>query len=178
MWALDASLAHQRHFPAVDWETSFSLYGPKTSAWFAERTGEDWDTLRAQLVAMLQRERELRDISDLVGADALEDKDRMAMDVAALVRESILRQNAYHPHDAVSSIAKTYALASGAVGLYHAALKLLDSGTLWAGVDLSPVRRALAQVRDAPDAEVPTCAAACVMAIARLSAASGGWSTR
>lgn len=178
MWALDASLAHQRHFPAVDWETSFSLYTASVSAWFAERAGEDWATLRAELVAMLQRERELRDIADLVGADALEDKDRMAMDVAALVRETILRQNAYHPHDAFSSIAKTHALAFGAVSLYRAALKRLGSGSLWAGIDLAPIRRALALVRDAPDAEVQTCAAACRTAIEHLSTAAAGWTAR
>jgi V/A-type H+-transporting ATPase subunit A len=178
MWALDASLAHQRHFPAVDWETSFSLYGPSVSAWFAERAGKDWAALGADLVALLQRERELRDISDLVGADALEDKDRMAMDVAALVRETILRQNAYHPHDAVSSIAKTYALASAAVALYRTATRLLDSGALWADVNLTSIRRALAQVRDAPDAEVEACATTCATAIGRLSALGAGWSSR
>ncbi|HMN10192.1 MAG TPA: V-type ATP synthase subunit A [Gemmatimonadaceae bacterium] len=160
MWALDASLAHQRHYPAVDWDTSFSLFASHVRDHFAEAGGSDWDALRAEMVALLQRERELRDIASLVGPDALEDADRLAMDVAALVREVILRQNAFHPNDAVSSVARTYALASVAVALHRAATDALADGVPLARLDLVAPRRALAALRDGDEGDVAALAAA------------------
>ena len=154
LWALDASLAHQRHFPAVDWETSFSLYVDQVVPWFAEASGADWGALRRELLVLLQRERELRDVASLVGPDALEDPDRLLMDVADIVREVLLRQNAFHPNDGLSTIAKTCALATATVAAYHAAEQALDAGTPMTGLDLAPVRVALVALRDAPDAEV------------------------
>ncbi|MDE3129339.1 MAG: V-type ATP synthase subunit A, partial [Gemmatimonadota bacterium] len=128
MWALDPALAHQRHFPAVDWETSYSLYVERIGAWFAEQGGAAWARVRAGLMSLLQRERELRDIASLVGPDALEDADRLTMDCAAMVREIVLRQNAFHPHDARSSVAKTYALAATALEAREAGAAALAAG--------------------------------------------------
>lgn len=160
MWALDASLAHQRHYPAVDWDTSFSLFGPHVREYFADAGGSDWDALRAEVVALLQRERELRDIASLVGPEALEDADRLAMEIAALVREVILRQNAFHPNDAVSSIPRTYALASKAVALHRAATAALAAGVPLSNLDLAPARRALAALRDGDEADLGSLVAA------------------
>jgi V/A-type H+-transporting ATPase subunit A len=159
MWALDASLAHQRHYPAVDWETSFSLYAEHVGPWFAENGGADWAATRLALLDLLQRERERRDISSLVGPDALEDRDHLVMEVAAMVREVVLRQNAFHPHDAISSPAKTYALASIARELLRAGEEALAGGAPLKQLDLSPVQRALIALRDAPDGEVSSQAA-------------------
>ncbi len=111
LWALDPSLAHQRHFPAVNWDTSYSLYADACAPWFREHVGEDWPALREELMSLLQRERELRDIAALVGPESLEPRDRLVMEIAATVRDIMLRQNAYHPHDGASSVEKTYALA-------------------------------------------------------------------
>ena len=154
MWALDASLAHQRHYPAVDWETSFSLYAEHVAPWFAENGGADWAATRLALLELLQRERELRDISSLVGPDALEDRDHLVMEVAAMVREVVLRQNAFHPHDAISSPAKTYALARLAGELLRAGEAALATGVPLKQLDLSLVQRALISLRDAPDGNV------------------------
>lgn len=154
MWALDASLAHQRHYPAVDWETSFSLYAEHVAPWFAENGGADWAATRLALLELLQRERELRDISSLVGPDALEDRDHLVMEVAAMVREVVLRQNAFHPHDAISSPAKTYALARIARELLRAGEAALATGVPLKQLDLSLVQRALISLRDAPDGNV------------------------
>ncbi len=153
MWALDPSLAHQRHFPAVDWDTSYSLYAERITAWFAEHGGAEWARVRTGLMTLLQRERELRDIAGLVGPDALEDADRLTMDCAATVREIVLRQNAYHPHDAASSVAKTYSLAASALAAHEAGAAALAAGVPMARLDLGPVRRALAALRDAPEEE-------------------------
>lgn len=169
MWALDAALAHQRHYPAVDWDTSFSLYAGQVAGWFAEAGGADWEALRRELVALLQRERELRDIAGLVGPDALEDQDRFAMDGAFVVRDVVLRQNAFHPHDARSSVARTYGMAAAAVTLLHAGRDALAAGVPAARLDLAAARRALVALRDAPDADVADRARA-----ARAAAAAVG----
>ncbi len=148
MWALDAALAHQRHYPAVDWESSFSLYADQVAPWFTTHGGEHWSAVRADLLALLQKERELRDIASLVGPDALEDHDHLVMDIAAMVREVVLRQNAYHPHDAISSPPQTYALAHAALEAFRDGERALASGTAFAELDLAPTRRALAAQRD------------------------------
>ncbi|MFN8570730.1 MAG: V-type ATP synthase subunit A [Gemmatimonadaceae bacterium] len=178
MWALDASLAHQRHYPAVDWDTSFSLYAARVSPWFAEHGGEDWELLRSSLIRLLQRERELRDIASLVGPEALEDKDKLVMDVAAMVRETILRQNAFHPHDAFSTIAKTYALAAAAVRLHRSAAAALERGTPLARLELAPVRRAIAAVRDGADRDVASLAVAAVAAADGVLPPTAGGTSR
>ena len=153
MWALDSALAHQRHFPAVDWETSYSLYGDRIADWFATEGGADWAAVRAGLMRLIQHERELRDIASLVGPDALEDADRLTLDCAAMVREILLRQNAFHPHDASSSVAKTYALAWCALEAHTSGAAALGTGVSFAKLDFGPVRRALTALRDAPEEE-------------------------
>jgi V/A-type H+-transporting ATPase subunit A len=169
MWALDASLAHQRHFPAVDWETSFSLYADLVAPWLAAQAGPSWQSVRADLLALLQRDRELRDVASLVGPDALEDRDRLVIDAALLIRDTVLRQNAYHPHDARSSLPKTFALAAAALAAYRSALAELDAGTSFTTLDLTGIRRALVALRDAPDAAVAEQAAAAMRAAADLA---------
>ena len=154
MWALDASLAHQRHFPAVDWDSSFSLYSAQVAAWFAEAAGADWDEIRQYLLELMQRERELRDIASLVGPDALEDEDRFIMSVAWIVRDVLLRQNAFHPHDARSSVDRTYAMASAAVQAARSGRAALARGCPGSRLGLEGVRQALVALRDAPDEEV------------------------
>ncbi|HVZ49672.1 MAG TPA: V-type ATP synthase subunit A [Gemmatimonadaceae bacterium] len=179
MWALDAALAHQRHYPAVDWEASFSLYAGLVAPWLARQAGSAWSGVRAELLTLLQRDRELRDIASLVGPDALEDRDRLVIDLAVLVRETVLRQNAYHPHDARSSLEKTFALADAALRAYQAGALAVAGGQSYATLDLAPVRRALSALRDAPDADVPARtadarAAAQALAPPTVPAASSG----
>jgi V/A-type H+-transporting ATPase subunit A len=159
MWALDPSLAHQRHFPAVDWETSYSLYVDRIAPWFAEHGGAEWADVRVGLMHLIQHERELRDIASLVGPEALEDADRLSMDCAAIVREVVMRQNAYHEHDAASSVAKTFALAHAALEAHRAGAEALAAGAAYAAIDLAPVRRALAALRDCPEDEAAAHAA-------------------
>jgi V/A-type H+-transporting ATPase subunit A len=153
LWALDPALAHQRHFPAVDWDASYSLQANALAPWFATHVGADWNDLRRDLMALLQRERELRDIAALVGPEALEDKDRLTLAVAGVVREVILRQNAYHPVDCASTPQRTYALASVARELLRAGEAALIAGTPMAKLDIARAENALAALRDAPEAE-------------------------
>ncbi|HXY31172.1 MAG TPA: V-type ATP synthase subunit A [Gemmatimonadaceae bacterium] len=148
LWALDPALAHQRHYPAVDWDSSFSLYADSVAGWFAHEAGAEWSTVRSDLLALLQRERELRDIASLVGPEALEDRDRLVMELSAIVREIVLRQNAYDPRDATSSPGKTFRMAKAALDAWRRAEAEIARGTAYAAMDLGPVRRELMALRD------------------------------
>ena len=154
LWALDASLAHQRQFPAVDWETSYSLHGGVTSAWFAAHVGADWPELRRATLELLQKERDLREIAGLIGPDALQDPDRLLLEAARLVREPVLGQSAYDPNDARSPVEKTYRLARLARAAYRVGLATLQRGVPFERLDLAPVRRALGLIRRAAPAEL------------------------
>lgn len=150
LWALDAGLAHQRQFPAVDWDISYSLYAENTAAWFAEEAGSDWPDLRAETLRLLQRDRELREIAGLVGVDALEDQDRLVLECARIAREFLIGQNAFHPHDAFSSVAKTYHLARLLWELMRSGQAALDEGTGFDKLDLASVQSAFSSVKTAP----------------------------
>jgi len=147
LWALDAELAHQRQFPAVDWETSYTLYADRTAEWFAESGGSDWAELRRHTFELLQRDQELREIAGLVGQGALQDRDRLLLEIARVVREAVLGQSAYDPDDATSPISKTYCLASLVHRLYRAGLSALDAGVPIEELDLPRFRADLAALR-------------------------------
>jgi V/A-type H+-transporting ATPase subunit A len=149
LWALDAALAHQRQFPAVDWETSYSLYTEVTTPWFTEHAGADWDALRRETLELLQRDRELREIAELVGPEALLDADRLLLEVARTIRETVLGQSAHDPNDALSSLDKTHRLAGLALEAYRAGKRALEAGKAFEQLDLAAPRRALAAVRRA-----------------------------
>ncbi|HJQ66115.1 MAG TPA: V-type ATP synthase subunit A [Gemmatimonadales bacterium] len=169
LWALDASLAHQRQFPAVDWETSYSLYAEVTAAWFAEHAGTDWSELRRETLELLQRDRELREIAELVGPEALLDADRLLLEVARMIRETVLGQSAYDPNDALSTLEKTHRLAGLALGVHREGRRALDAGRAFEQLDLASVRRLLAALRRAPAADVPARAAATQAALEALA---------
>jgi V/A-type H+/Na+-transporting ATPase subunit A len=169
LWALDPALAHQRHFPAVDWGISYSLYDETIGSWFDAHMGRDWGLTRAMLSALLQRERELRDITSLVGPEALEDADRLTMIVAEIVRDTLLRQNANNPDDAASPLDKTAALASTLQLLRDEGAAALARGVAMRDLDFQSVRRALSALRDAPRAELASRVAAAREAVQALT---------
>ena len=153
LWALDPTLAHQRQFPAVDWETSYSLYAAVTAPWFAEQTAADWPELRRRTLELMQRDRELREIAGLVGAEALQDSDRLLLESARLIRDAVLAQSAFDPNDASSSIAKTHRLAALALAVHAAGAGALAGGRAIERVDLTASRRSLAAARRAGETE-------------------------
>lgn len=172
LWALDPALAHQRQFPAVDWETSYSLQAEALGAWFAESVGSDWPEIRRDTLELMQRERDLREIAGLVGPEALQDRDRLLLDAAQLVRDTVLGQSAYDPNDAYSPIAKTYRLAGVAHALYRSGLRALEAGTPIERIDLGPARRALAAARRAAGPEFEARANEAAAAVAQIGAAA------
>jgi V/A-type H+/Na+-transporting ATPase subunit A len=100
LWALSTDLAYRRHFPAIDWVQSFSLYTERFQAWYEREVGADWISLREEAMRLLQKERELQEIVQLVGLDAVQDQERIIIESARLLREGFLRQSAVHEIDA------------------------------------------------------------------------------
>lgn len=109
-WALDAKLAQRRHFPSINWLTSYSLYHEALGPWYTKNIAEDWSETIKQLMIILQQEEKLLEIVQLVGSDALPEKEQLTLEVARLIREFILQQNAYHDIDTYCTIEKSYHL--------------------------------------------------------------------
>jgi V/A-type H+-transporting ATPase subunit A len=152
LWALDPALAHQRQFPAVDWSGSYSLHVESTAEGFGALGGPGWSALRHEVLAVLQRERELDEIAGLVGRGALDDGDQLLLEVARMVRELVIGQNAFDPNDAASPVPKTHALASLVTRLRTLGDRALAAGEPLEGLDLEAARRAIVAVRDAEPA--------------------------
>ncbi|HWP02287.1 MAG TPA: V-type ATP synthase subunit A, partial [Gemmatimonadaceae bacterium] len=169
LWALDPSLAQRRHFPAVDWRASYTLYADAVRDWMASAGGSDWFEVRAALFQTLEREAELRDIAALVGPESLDDRDRLTLTVAAAIREHVLRQNVFEPNDAMSPLGKTLALGRAALTTRSTANQALDAGMALADIDLDAAFRASAALQSAPASQVEELAAA-AMAAARAVA--------
>ncbi len=107
-WGLSASLAYKRHFPAIDWLISYSLYADRLGEWFKQNVGSDYVELRSFVMRVLQEEAELDEIVRLVGMDALSYKDRITMETAKMIREDYLHQNAFHETDTYTSLIKQH----------------------------------------------------------------------
>lgn len=105
-WGLDAQLAYKRHFPAINWLTSYSLYSDSLSSWFDQNVSGDWNQYRSRFLHILQEEAELEEIVRLVGMDALSSADRLKMEVARSIREDFLHQLAFHEVDTYTSLSK------------------------------------------------------------------------
>jgi V/A-type H+-transporting ATPase subunit A len=108
-WALDSKLRERRHFPAVNWLTSYSLYSGQLDDWYRKNINADWNGLRQWAMETLQKESELQEIVQLVGSDALPEEQRLVLDVARMIREYFLQQSAYHPVDTYSPLKRQYA---------------------------------------------------------------------
>ncbi|MCJ2519823.1 MAG: V-type ATP synthase subunit A, partial [Candidatus Thermoplasmatota archaeon] len=117
-WALDTKLRERRHFPAINWLTSYSLYSPILEDWYAKNVDDEWPTLRAWTHRALQEEAELEEIVRLVGADALPEDQQLTLDVTRMIRESFLQQNAFHPVDSYCPLDNQFRLIK-AIKRYH-----------------------------------------------------------
>ena len=127
-WGLDASLAYKRHFPAINWLTSYSLYTDSLENWFKTNVSSDWNNLRSRLMSLLQEEAELEEIVKLVGMDALSAPDRLALEAARSIREDYLHQNAFHETDTYTSLDKQFYMMSAIIVFYDKAISALDDG--------------------------------------------------
>lgn len=127
-WALDARLADRRHFPSINWLTSYSLYAEGLRDWFKENVAGDWTDKKVAAMIILQKESELREIVQLVGPDALPDRERVILDVARMIREDFLQQNAFHEIDTYCSPQKQYKMLSIILKFYEKAMVALEAG--------------------------------------------------
>jgi len=127
-WALDAKLAQRRHFPSINWLTSYSLYNNSLSGWFSENVAPDWNDLRDNAIDLLQRESELQEIVQLVGSDALPEDQQLILEICRMIREYFLQQNAYHPVDTYCSFDKQYKLLKAIFKYSDMATTALTSG--------------------------------------------------
>src|SRR3989344_4025030 len=127
-WALDAKLAQRRHFPSINWLTSYSLYLDTLEPWFADNVNPDWRQLTGDCMKILQQEEKLLEIVQLVGSDALPEKEQLTLDAARLIREFLLQQNAYHEIDTFSSLQKTRLIMKTILQYYAQAQSALEHG--------------------------------------------------
>jgi V/A-type H+-transporting ATPase subunit A len=127
-WALDTNLAHRRHFPAINWLTSYSFYMNTLETWFEEHVSADWKELRVKAMEILQKEAELQEIVQLIGSDALPEKEQITLEFARALREIFLQQHAGHEVDSYCSIDKQYTLLKTIIEYGNSAYKALDAG--------------------------------------------------
>ena len=127
-WGLDSALAYKRHFPAINWLTSYSLYADSLGSWFNDNVSEEWTSLRARLMALLSDEASLDEIVKLVGMDALSPTDRLKIETARSIREDFLHQLAFHEVDTYSSLRKQYLMMKLVLRFYDGSLDALKKG--------------------------------------------------
>jgi V/A-type H+-transporting ATPase subunit A len=146
-WSLDSQLAYARHFPAVNWLTSYSLYLSDMENWFNDNVKQDWMRKRARIMLLLQEESELDEIVRLVGIDALSPPDRLKLEAARSIREDFLHQDAFHEVDTYTSLEKQYAMMSLVLNFYEMAQNALDDGADMDALVSLPVREQIGRVK-------------------------------
>ena len=127
-WGLDSNLAYKRHFPAINWLTSYSLYVDNMGDWFNENVHEDWMNCRSRLMRLLQEEAELQEIVQLVGMDALSAPDRLKLEAARSIREDFLHQNSFHEIDTYTPLEKQYLMMRLVIAYYDQCADALEKG--------------------------------------------------
>lgn len=157
-WSLDSSLAYKRHFPAINWLTSYSLYLDTMENWFVSQVSPDWVELRTKIMRLLQDEAELDEIVQLVGMDALSAPDRLKLEAARSIREDFLHQNAFDEVDTYTSLEKQHSLMLLIVEYYEKSLAALSDGVNIERLIALPVREQIGRFKyTEPDRVKETC---------------------
>jgi V/A-type H+-transporting ATPase subunit A len=149
-WSLDAALAYSRHFPAVNWLTSYSLYIDTMAKWFNSSVSDDWMDLRARMVRLLQDEAELDEIVKLVGMDALSASDRLKLEAARSIREDFLHQDAFHEIDTFTPLEKQHLMMQLVLDYYDLAVSALEKGADINDLVSLPVRERIGRFKYIP----------------------------
>jgi V/A-type H+-transporting ATPase subunit A len=152
-WGLDDKLAFSRHFPAINWLTSYSLYQATVDKYANEKLDKNWETMRKRTMGILQREAELEELVRLVGIDALAATDRVLMQTAKMIREDFLHQNAFDDRDTYTSLPKQLRLLSVILHYYDAARPALEQGVALNRLLAMPVFDAIAKAKLIPENE-------------------------
>lgn len=152
-WGLDSALAYKRHFPAINWLNSYSLYTDMLSRWYEENVAEDWNLLKGRMMALLQEEAELEEVVKLVGMDALSPSDRLKLEEARSIREDYLLQDAFHDVDAYADLKKQHRIMTVILRFYDDAVAALQKGAPIEKLVSLPVREAIARFKYMPSEE-------------------------
>lgn len=153
-WGLDSALAYKRHFPAINWLTSYSLYADSLGSWFNENVSDEWTSLRARLMALLSDEASLDEIVKLVGMDALSPTDRLKMETARSIREDFLHQLAFHEVDTYSSLRKQYLMMKLVLRFYDGSLDALKKGADIEKLVSIPSRESIGRFKYVPEKDI------------------------
>ncbi len=146
-WGLDSSLAYRRHFPAINWLNSYSLYLDTTNDFYKQNAGADWTELRTTAMKLLQEEAKLEEIVRLVGLDALSAKEQLILETAKSIREDYLHQNAFDDIDTYTSIKKQYYMLKAIIVFHELANKALDRGVELKAIKSLPVREKIGRAK-------------------------------
>ena len=146
-WGLDAGLARQRHFPAINWLNSYSLYPPSLDQWYRDNIKTDFPEIRTEISALLQVEAELQEIVQLVGSDALPVDQQLTLEVARMIREFFLQQNAFHDVDTYTDLKLQYTMAKAILSFQEESKKALAGGAALEDVVNVPARTDLMRGR-------------------------------
>ena len=146
-WGLDSALAYKRHFPAINWLTSYSLYLDNISGWFDKNVSEEWMAGRQSMMSLLQEEAELNEIVQMVGMDALSAPDRLKMEAARSIREDFLHQNSFHEVDTYTSLKKQLLMMKLVLAYYDQAMEALKNGAGVKGLIDLPVREQIGRYK-------------------------------
>jgi V/A-type H+/Na+-transporting ATPase subunit A len=144
-WGLDAQLAYKRHFPSINWLSSYSLYLDSIGQWMDEEVASDWSQLRIEAMTLLQEEASLDEIVRLVGIDALSEKDRLKLEVAKSLREDYLQQNAFHEIDTYASLGKQHKMLKLILLFRKEADRALEAGVYLNNILNLPIRDKIAR---------------------------------
>ena len=146
-WGLDSALAYKRHFPAINWLNSYSLYLDDMEKWFNETVASDWMENRQKMMTLLQEEAELEEIVKMVGMDALSPNDRLKMEAARSIREDFLHQNSFHEVDTYTSLRKQYLMMNLVMAFYEQSAEALGQGASMNTLIAMPVRERIGRFK-------------------------------
>ncbi|GGJ41634.1 V-type ATP synthase subunit A [Deinococcus roseus] len=152
-WRLDAGLARRRHFPAINWNGSYSLFTPILDSWYRENVGPDFPELRGRISKILQEEAKLQEVVQLVGPDALQDNERLIIESGRMLRQDFLQQNGFDPVDASASMPKNYGLMKMMLKYYEKASDAVRKGATIDEILASTVNEKLSRARYVPEGE-------------------------
>jgi V/A-type H+-transporting ATPase subunit A len=154
-WSLKGELAYQRHFPAIDWLTSYSFYKQYLKECFDDKDqGQEMEQMTIEAMGLLEQEAELLEIVRLVGAEALSPQDRLALETARSIREDFLHQNAFHEVDTHTSMDKQYEMLKTVLHFHMQSLAAIETGVETAEIFKLPVREEIARAKYIPQGEV------------------------
>jgi len=153
-WGLDANLAYRRHFPAINWLNSYSLYQTKVDSWMDVNVGPEFSQNRKRAMALLQEESSLQEIVRLVGRDTLSEKDQLKLEVAKSIREDYLQQNAFMESDTYTSLTKQDKMLQLVLKFYDEGQRGLESGAYLKEISEMPVREKIARAKYMPESDL------------------------